>query len=532
MGHVNKKHTDNEIPQRTSKTRATKPAAIVQNVTMASKPADIEDKLKCKVCLTKCSSEEVLKKHLKRGHKNSTAKIATPAPNKNVWKVTSNLSTKDVNNLLEDEEEIREEVEKLKHDVGINDSAGEWLGVNFGSTFSNSGEFEGRNASTFTGRNKCHDCEVNSKTIEKQINLLTNQDKQLQDSHKIQRDEKKSVRELKKRLDDTVKLVEELTNKNINVQNDLQVQKDLVVALKLQLSDNSRVNQETEGPFKFFGQQCDNCVFVSKDRVLMQYHKKSHHVISGGKVLPASKKKTTDEEEGPLPEGERKCDQCNYENKNRVLMQAHKLKRHKEEDHFKCRMCAVIYPTKVSFEKHMKQHKAELDVGRTSQCPLNVYSFICKPCDLSFKTHDDLMDHMCLVHLPKRNEKVQHASTQEKPAQTSRPPLCKNGPQCRFHREFRCSFFHPQPPQEQQRQWQEQPRQPRQPCQSPTNQWQEVVSWWPHHQGHKYQQTPQQESHRYGRSTWCQHEENCLQGRFCVLRQEEGFNRWSPDRRY
>ena len=61
LGHVNKKHTDNEIPQRTSKTRATKPAVVAQNVTMASKPADIEDKLKCKVCLTKCSDEEVLK---------------------------------------------------------------------------------------------------------------------------------------------------------------------------------------------------------------------------------------------------------------------------------------------------------------------------------------------------------------------------------------------------------------------------------------------------------------------------------------
>ena len=38
----------------------------------------------------------------------------TPAPNKNTWKITTNLRTKDINNFLNDEEEIREEVEKLE----------------------------------------------------------------------------------------------------------------------------------------------------------------------------------------------------------------------------------------------------------------------------------------------------------------------------------------------------------------------------------------------------------------------------------
>ena len=82
----------------------------------------------------------------------------------------------------------------------------------------------------------------------------------------------------------------------------------------------------------------------------MQYHKKRHHALSREKVVLGSKPKSTDEEEGPLPEGEMKCDQSNYENKNRVLMQAHKLKRHKEDNALKCRMCAVIYQTKDTFE--------------------------------------------------------------------------------------------------------------------------------------------------------------------------------------
>ena len=168
-------------------------------------------------------------------------------------------------------------------------------------------------------------------------------------------------------------------------------------------------------------------------------------------------------------------------------MQAHKIKRHTEDNSHKCRMCAIIYPTKDSFDKHMKQHRAELNVGSTSQYPMNVYTFTCKPCNSSFKTHNDLMDHMCLVHLPKRNKEVQDASTYKKPSQANRPPPCRNGPQCRFHRQFWCSFFHSQPPQEQQ--YPRQQEQPRQPRQSPTNQWQNVASWRFNHQANKGQKT-------------------------------------------
>ena len=84
---------------------------------MASTPANIE--LKCKVSMNKCSYSEVLKKHMKRGHTSATAHNATTAPNNTVWKITQNLNTNDVKNLLQDEKEIREEVEKLEHDIGL-----------------------------------------------------------------------------------------------------------------------------------------------------------------------------------------------------------------------------------------------------------------------------------------------------------------------------------------------------------------------------------------------------------------------------
>ena len=141
-------------------------------------------------------------------------------------------------------------------------------------------------------------------------------------------------------------MVEDITTENTNVKIDLQVQKDLVVALRLKLNEEPSGHQETLGSLPDSQQQCDECKFVSKDRVLMQYHKKTHRTksILVEKAPINNKPNSTSNEEGPLPEGKRKCDQCYYKNKNRVLLQAHKLKRHKENNGHKCRMCEGIFP--------------------------------------------------------------------------------------------------------------------------------------------------------------------------------------------
>ena len=210
INHIHKKHTDNPAAAQNvttasqpassvqNLTKALQPDAVIQNVTMAAKPANSEEQTKCTVCATKCSNSDVLRKHMTRVHKVSTVKNVTPAKTKNVWKVTSNLSTKDVDNILEDEEEIMEEVVRLEHNIGINESAAQWQGINFGSTFSNSGEFDGRSASTLTELNKCEDCEVNYKTMEKQRELLMKLDKQLHDSQNI-RGIKRKKRHLSRR---------------------------------------------------------------------------------------------------------------------------------------------------------------------------------------------------------------------------------------------------------------------------------------------------------------------------------------------
>ena len=545
----------------------------------ASRPANMEDKLKCKVCKVKCSDIEVLGKHMTRVHKSASAQNVTSVQSKTTWKITPNLSTRDVDNLLEDEEEIRDEVER--HNVGINDSAALWQGVNFGSSFGNSGEFAGRNASTLTRLNKCDNCEINSKTLDTQRELLSKLDKQIQHSHKIQRDDKNEKKNMKKNLDEAIKVVEELTTENTNLKEDLQVQKDLVVALKLKLEDTvSGPNQEQnieEGPLPDDKRKCNMCNYTSKNCVLLEKHKKSHREQPDFKsdlceyknkkrelvVRHAEKHKqqapqsctmcnfTTMNQE-LLQEHIKshqqqillKCDMCNFSNKDSLKMQEHK-ESHKDQSEFKCLMCATIMPNLDSFKKHKKKHHQELNIGHSINYPMNVYSFKCTPCKISFMTHNDLLDHMCDTHLSKdqrhgpeqyerqkqHNSNAKSVVRQGMPGQTENVALCRNGPQCLFYRQSRCNFYHPQLPQKQHPiRLESLPRQERRPRQAPTNQWQDVHSWWPQYQGQQHQETHKKGAQKHRLSTWCQHDENCLQGRFCALREqgEQDFTRRSP----
>ena len=122
---------------------------------------------------------------------------------KTVWRVSSSLSTQELDNLIEEEEEFCYAVKELEHDIGINQSMIDWHGVNFDSSFGNSGEFSGRLASVVEPK-KCEDCQINSKTIDTQRDLLTKQDKQFQDSHRIQRDIKAKLSQNVKSVNETV----------------------------------------------------------------------------------------------------------------------------------------------------------------------------------------------------------------------------------------------------------------------------------------------------------------------------------------
>ena len=124
------------------------------------------------------------------------------------------------------------------------------------------------------------------------------QDKQISESLKTHRDHKTQNNYLKKKLEDATNLVGHTKIENINLKEEIQVQKDLVMALKLKLEDTNPSSEK-----------------VVKETLEEAIVKEAEHVCN---------------EEGPLPECDQKCDKCNYRNKNRVLLQAHKDKRHKK----------------------------------------------------------------------------------------------------------------------------------------------------------------------------------------------------------
>ena len=545
LAHTKKIHMNNIV----EKTTATKPATTMASkpdMTLASEPADAS---------------------------KPAQNITAIRQKKTVWKIVPNLTTQEVNNLLEDEEEIINELNQLEHDVGINQSMADWHGVNFDSTFSKSGEFDGRLAETIGQINKCQDCEVNSKTIDKQRELLTKSDKMLQDRQKINKDCMLSNIETKKKLAEAVKLVEELTAENTHLKINLQVQKDLATALKLSMettTGKSEKAQETpiektndEGPLPAAERKCSKCNFTTKNRVLLEEHKNSHIPVykcdfckfttQNKEVLVRHAEKhkqsrelqcnmcnhtTRNEEslkkhkESHMEKKTLKCDMCNFITKDVHLMQEHK-ESHKEQFELKCLMCGSIMPNQENFKKHMKRHKQELNIKQNVDYPMNVYSFKCDPCKASFRTNEDLMEHMFNIHLTQGHR---DGSRFAKYTQ----PNCKNGPQCTYHSQDRCKYYHSLPPQRQQpgpvqeHQYRQgrQPRQERQPRQAPNSQWQEMQRRWPQHQRKQNEHT-HAEAPRYRLPTWCQHDTNCLQGRFCVLRQDgdQGFTRWSPARR-
>ena len=169
-----------------------------------------------------------------------------------------------------------------------------------------------------------------------------------------------------------------------------------------------------------------------------------------------------DVEEGPLSEVNRKCNTCQFETKNRVLMQEHKDKSHRG---FKCTQCEEVSPDLESLKSHGEQKH---------NYPGYALNFKCTPCKENFKSDDDLMEHMSQIHLTKSQREghglYKYESYHEKPQKAWRPALCRNGPQCFYHRQGRCNYFHHQAPVTPQ--WQ----QGRPPRQSPSSQWQEVPS--------------------------------------------------------
>ena len=257
--------------------------------------------------------------------------------------------------------------------------------------------------------------------------MVIKTNKLLKASEKVKLDLRKYAKSLEKQLTmerkktqqsatDVAKYSGEITNLKEN----LQVEKDLVVALKLKIEDQKKEQECSDTPAPM--NKNDNDI----DEIL---------------------------EEGPLPEGQRNCEHCNFMTSNRVLLSEHVKKRHGDTEN-KCLMCGSMFPNRKTFQKHMKKHEEELNKLPRANYPRDVYTFNCNQCQVSFKNNDDIIDHMYKVHLTKAQQQgvggEKYMTGGDASEDVNRPPKCKNGDQCYFHKQHRCNFFHAFPPQEEQ----------------------------------------------------------------------------------
>ena len=191
-----------------------------------------------------------------------------------------------------------------------------------------------------------------------------------------------------------------------------------------------------------------------------------------------------------------------------------------------CPVCANISPNSGAFKAHSMIHGAAVEKVSQSYYPGNVHNFKCTPCKESFRSDNDLMNHMYMKHLTedhrngsrfaeltKNNGKFLSQYNITKPNQDDRQPPCKNGDNCRFHSQFRCLFYHERPPQK---------RQVRHKHQAPSNQWKVLHPRWG--QGNQ-EQIVQQPQGDQALPPWCTYGSRCKLGRpgswnHCLFRHE------------
>ena len=121
------------------------------------------------------------------------------------------MDTRDLEDLLEEEEEFYEAAEEIEHNLGINQSMVDWFDVSFQSSFVNTAEFANRAAPVIQPLN-CEDCKEYSKLFEKQRDLLMKQDKQVQESHRNQKMITEESKKIKANLNNTENQLKETTD--------------------------------------------------------------------------------------------------------------------------------------------------------------------------------------------------------------------------------------------------------------------------------------------------------------------------------
>ena len=230
------------------------------------------------------------------------------------------------------------------------------------------------------------------------------------------------------------------------------------------------------------------------------------------------------------------CNACDKLFRTNIDLDNHVRAKHKGEEPLEvstsqniCPHCGEIVSNNIELQKH----KYECEIIH------KVSKFRCTDCKVAFSSHDEMMDHLSQVHLTeaqRTGQGLHKYMNDDIPNKEWRPPLCRNGAKCYYHKQHRCQFFHHHPPPRQQ---------VRHYRQAPTDQWQQVPTLRkqvqneghfqdtqkqhqqgqlvqnPHEQqtqGHKYWSVPPQ---GVVSTPWCLHGRGCPMGQYCVLRHED-----------
>ena len=166
-----------------------------------------------------------------------------------------------------------------------------------------------------------------------------------------------------------------------------------------------------------------------------------------------------------------KCTTCDFSSRNKVLFDSHMQIQHGPKTRHVCNACNKKCSTNDELELHLvEKHQDEID---------------CLKCNAVFKTEDDVYQHTadCNELIPyntcdKCKKNVISKSALKKHNKSCKgivpSDICRNGDQCRWFRNNRCSFVHNDSTRNQQsRQQPRKERRPNQPRrQQPTNDWQ------------------------------------------------------------
>ena len=169
---------------------------------------------------------------------------------------------------------------------------------------------------------KCADCETNSKTIDKQMELLLKHDKQLKESQDKLKESKKQIKILEIRLEDALKVLKKFKGGKV----------------------------EETPPIKI---KCRKCDFTGGSEESIREHKRE----AKAKSRAEGSAEKHQEGEGPLNEEDSKCGKCSYKNKNRVLLDEHREQVHQN---LVCQFCGNVSTNEEGFKVHRRVHGSEL----------------------------------------------------------------------------------------------------------------------------------------------------------------------------